>query len=174
LRIWKQINLRKQINIFGLSNFADFYVFLAYKILKIKIQVTSEWGSSPKLASGSLLWREKSHPPLVGPLLLQLLLCIMVQTQRGCPDGLTWAWIPVRVRAKRWSKNSLFLLEVRIILLKEASYRFDLSAQGSLFKSSRALPTFPLLTLVKGPPSRTRKPAPCPLFSTPSSCFVAS
>ena len=49
-------------------------MFLAYEILKIKIQVTSEWGSSPKLASGSLLWRGKSHPPVVGPLLLQLLL----------------------------------------------------------------------------------------------------
>jgi hypothetical protein len=49
-------------------------VFPAYEIMKIKIQVTSEWGSSPKLPSGSLLWSGKSHPSVVGPLLLQLLL----------------------------------------------------------------------------------------------------
>jgi hypothetical protein len=42
--------------------------------MKIKIQVTLEWGSSLKLAFGSLLWMEKSHPPIVSPLLLQLLL----------------------------------------------------------------------------------------------------
>ena len=34
-RIRKQTNLRKQINIFGLFNFfSDFYVFLAYGVLK--------------------------------------------------------------------------------------------------------------------------------------------
>jgi hypothetical protein len=54
--------------------FADFYGFLAFEILKMKVQVTLEWGSSPKLASGSLLWRRESHQLVVGPLLFQLLL----------------------------------------------------------------------------------------------------
>jgi hypothetical protein len=43
----------------------------------MKIQVTSVWGSSPKLASSSLLWRGTSHPPKVSPLLLQLLLHLL-------------------------------------------------------------------------------------------------
>ena len=38
----------------------------------MKIQVTSEWESSPKLASGSLLRRVVSQPRVVSPLLLQL------------------------------------------------------------------------------------------------------
>jgi hypothetical protein len=66
-------------------------VFLAYEILKIKIQVTSEWESSPKLASGSLLWRGESHPLVVGPLLLQLLLLC----QLDCVKSLAGHPLPV-------------------------------------------------------------------------------
>jgi hypothetical protein len=45
----------------------------------LKIQVTFEWGSAPKLASGSLLWRGIYHPLKENPLLLQLLLLCLLK-----------------------------------------------------------------------------------------------
>jgi hypothetical protein len=52
--------------------------------MKYRLQVTSEWVSSPKLALGSILWREVSHPSVVSPLLLQLLLlCLRVKSLAG-------------------------------------------------------------------------------------------
>jgi hypothetical protein len=57
----------------------------------MKIQVTSEWGSSPKIASGSLLWRRISHPPIVSPLLLQLLLPCLLDGVKS----LAWHTLPV-------------------------------------------------------------------------------
>jgi hypothetical protein len=52
--------------------------------MKYRLQVTSEWVSSPKLALGTILWREVSHPSVVSPLLLQLLLlCLRVKSLAG-------------------------------------------------------------------------------------------
>ena len=54
-------------------------MFLAYGVLKIKEDTSYLRMGVLKLASGSLLWRVVSHPRVVSPLLLQLLLLCLVQ-----------------------------------------------------------------------------------------------